>query len=171
MTAPAWYPRLVPALIVFLLACRSEGTPDRTATTDAPAAVRNPAESPAWIPDADLALPARWAGRVRRDSLSTAERGNARPGAVEFSYLPRDPATHPEVLVAIAVYDAPAWAAVRADSGPPPGDSVAALGGKIFVVAPPQSNPFAAGTPDAASFDSLQLSKTELKGFVQPREK
>ena len=117
----------------------------------------------------NLALPDRWKGHFRVDSLSTQERGTALPGAVVFTYLPSDTTIRPQALLVVAVYDSAAWQAVRKEGGPPPGDSVAAKGGKVFVVGLPQSNPFAPGSPDATVFQLLELKPSELSGLVQPR--
>lgn len=101
------------------------------------------------------------------DSLSTAERGLARPGALLFQYLPSDSTMRREALLVVAVYDSAAWRTVRAEDGPPPGDSVAARHGRVYVVALPQSNPFPGGTPDAAVFDALRLKPAEVASLVR----
>jgi hypothetical protein len=103
------------------------------------------------------------------DSLSTAERGRARPGALVFEYLPSDSTLRPQALLVVAVYDSGAWRSVRAEEGPPPGDSVAAGYGRVYVVGLPQSNPFAPGSPDAAVFDALQLLPSEIATLVRLR--
>lgn len=86
------------------------------------------------------------------------------PGAA----LP-DASIRPQTLVVVAVYDSRAWAAVRAEAGPPPGDSVAAARGRVYVVGLPQSNPFAPGSPDAERFDSLALTPAEVTALVRIR--
>ena len=88
-------------------------------------------------------------GHFRVDSLSTSEQMRARPGVLVFSYLPSDSTQRPQALAVIAVYDSAVWAAVRAEGGPPPGDSVVARGGK-YVVGLPQSIPFRSGAPTGA---------------------
>lgn len=117
----------------------------------------------------DLLLPARWTGVYRIDSLSAQEQGTARPGALNLVYLPADTTVRPQTLVVVAVYDSAAWAAVRAEQGPPPGDSVAAKNGRVYIVGLPQSNPFAPGSADAVRFDSLGLGPTEVTGLVKVR--
>ena len=111
-------------------------------------------------------FPERWTGVTRTDSLTTAERGLALPGAVNIVYIPRDTAIIPQTLVVIAVYDSAAWMKVKAEGGPPPGDSIAAGGGKIFIAGMPQSNPFAPGSVDAVKFDSLSLKPEEKATLV-----
>jgi hypothetical protein len=116
-----------------------------------------------------LELPIRWAGHFRVDSLSTSEQMRARPGVLVFSYLPSDSTQRPQALAVIAVYDSAAWAAVRAEGGPPPGDSVVARGGRVYVVGLPQSNPFPARSADAVLFELLQLRPAEIASLVLPR--
>ena len=117
----------------------------------------------------DLLLPTRWSGHYRVDSLSTAERGRALPGALVFQYLPSDTTIRPQALMVLAVYDSAAWRAALAEGGPPPGDSVASRAGRVYVIGLPQSNPFAAGTPDAVVFEVLQLKPVELPGLIRFR--
>jgi len=116
-----------------------------------------------------LELPTRWTGHYRVDSLSTAERGRARPGVLVFSYLPSDSTIRPQVLAVVAVYNSDSWAAVRAEGGPPPGDSVIARAGRVYVVAQPQSNPFPEQSADAVLFGLLQLKPAEVMAMVLPR--
>ena len=78
--------------------------------------------------------------RALKSTLSTAERGSALPGALVFEYLPSDSTIHPQALMAVAVYDSVTWRAVRAEQGPPPGDSVAAKLGRIYVIGLPQND-------------------------------
>lgn len=117
----------------------------------------------------DLNLPARWKGHYEIDSLSTAERGRARPGALVFLYQPSDTARRREVLLVVAVYDSAVWRTIRSEEGPPPGDSVAAKAGLVYVLAFPQSNPFTSNTPDAILFDLLLLRLSELPTILRPR--
>lgn len=116
-----------------------------------------------------LELPTRWTGHYRVDSLSTAELGRARRGALVFSYLPSDSTIRPQVLAVVATYDSAAWVAVRAEGGPPPGDSVIARAGRVYVVGLPQSNPFPTGSADAVLFELLQLKPPEVMAMVLPR--
>jgi len=114
-----------------------------------------------------LMLPARWAGLTRTDTLSTGERGTARPGAMNIVYLPRDSSIIPQTLVVVAVYDSAAWVKVKADGGPPPGDSLLSKNGRVYVLALPQSNPFTPGSIDALKFDSLALKPTDSATFIR----
>ncbi|MEP6781987.1 MAG: hypothetical protein ABJC26_18960 [Gemmatimonadaceae bacterium] len=112
-------------------------------------------------------VPARWLNLYRVDSLSTAERGTARPGVLNFVYLPRDTTQLPQTLIVVAVYDSIAWQKVKAAGGPPPGDSVAAGSGRVYVLALPQSNPFSPGSADAVKFDSLALTAGEKSALLK----
>ena len=121
------------------------------------------------IPDTsyDLVLPSRWANHYQIDSLSTAERGRALRGALVFQYTPSDSNARPQALMAVAVYDSATWHAVRAEQGPPPGDSVAARRGRVYVIGLPQSNPFAPGSVDGTVFQVLMLRPAELAGIIR----
>jgi hypothetical protein len=164
---PVW--RLV-TVALLLSACggspapRTRGAVDSGQTGPAPSAVVAGPEG-----SYSLALPTRWRGHFRVDSLSTAERGRALPGALVFQYLPSDTTIRPQALMVLAVYDSAAWRAVLAEGGPPPGDSVAAKNGRVYMIGLPQSNPFPPGSTDATVFQILQLRRAELNGLVQLR--
>ena len=114
-------------------------------------------------------LPARWAGLIRTDTLTTTERGAARPGAVNIVYLPRDTTVIPQTLVVVAAYDSAAWVKVKAEGGPPPGDSLMSKDGRVYVLTRPQSNPFAPGSVDAVKFDSLLLKPADTATLIRVR--
>ena len=99
--------------------------------------------------------------------LGAALLATARPGALNLVYLPADSSIRPQTLVVVAVYDSATWSAVRAEAGPPPGDSVAARAGRDYVVGLPQSNPFPPGSKDAVRFDSLGLRPAEVATLVR----
>jgi hypothetical protein len=152
------------------LACRAETPASRAAANDS--AISGAAPGAVVAGDTmyyELLLPVRWQDHFRVDSLSTAERGRARPGALVFEYLPSDSTLRPQALLVVAVYDSAAWQAVRAEGGPPPGDSVASRRGRVYVVALPQSNPFAPGSPDATVFSVLQLRPVEVSTLIRLR--
>lgn len=161
----------VALLVPAILACgrASESPPqsagDSAVTTVVSGGSRFEAPDGSYV----LELPTRWTGHYRVDSLSTAERGRARPGALVFSYLPSDSTMRPQALAVVAVYDSASWVAVRAEGGPPPGDSVIARSGRVYVVAQPQSNPFPAPSADAVLFGLLQLKPAEVMAMVLPR--
>ena len=156
--------RYLGAVLLATLGCGGE--PDGSAPIPAEAA-----GAVISAPDGsyELLVPARWTGVYRVDSLSTLEQGTARPGALNLLYLPADSAVRPQTLVVVAVYDSAAWVAVRAEQGPPPGDSVTARAGRVYVVGLPQSNPFAPGSRDAVRFDSLQLRPADVATLVRVR--
>lgn len=114
-----------------------------------------------------LAPPSRWVNRFRMDTLPTVERGTALPGALNLVYVPVDSTAIPQTLVVVSVYDSAAWRGVKAVGGPPPGDSVMAHTGRVYVLSLPQSNPFEAGSPDALSFDSLALTPSEQARLIK----
>lgn len=165
----AGWVRTIGALVT-LVACRSNPPAHQPENADTVAG-RTPASVVVAGPDAtyELMIPARWTGRYHIDSLSTAERGRALPGAVVFEYIPADTTIRPQALLALAVYDSATWRGVRAEEGPPPGDSVAAHAGRVYVIGLPQSNPFAPGSTDATVFQGLQLRPTELEGIIRFR--
>jgi hypothetical protein len=163
-----WWAGAIGGLVV-LAGCGSE-SPDRRGNADSGAA-QAPAPAVVVGPDAsyELMLPTRWTGHYRVDSLSTRERGRALPGAFVIEYLPADTTIRPQALVAIAVYDSATWRAVRAEEGPPPGDSVAVHAGRVYVIGLPQSNPFPEGSPDATVFQFLELHPNEIAGLIRFR--
>ena len=156
-------------LALALMGCADDSAPPRTAADSAAtyAAMGSRFDAPdgTYV----LELPTRWTGHYRVDSLSTSERARARPGVLVFSYVPSDSTLRPQALAVVAVYDSAAWAMVRAEGGPPPGDSVVAYGGRVYVVGLPQSNPFPERSADAALFGLLQLRPAEVAALVLPR--
>lgn len=158
--ASGWF-RLL-AILGTVTACKR----DRPIPSTPAAGSASRATTPGAAAEIRVRLPDRWEGRYELDTLSTRERGNARPGARAYTYRPKDQSIRPQALAVVAVYDTAAWAAVRAEGGPPPGDSVGERAGLVYVVGLPQSNPFRPGTADAVSFDSLQLSADEAAHFV-----
>jgi hypothetical protein len=121
-----------------------------TPAPDSPTAI-------AWSFDA----PPSWGDRVQLEDNATM------PGAWRsarlFVYTPRDTTVRPQTLLAIIVYDSAAWAELRREEGPPQGDSLSSHAGQVFVASLPQSNPFAQGSADARTFDSLVVDATEVR--------
>jgi hypothetical protein len=153
-------------------ACRDK-TP-ASASPNPTSIAQSPAPSAAAVISAadgsyDVQIPPRWTGSYRVDSLSSAERGTARPGAINIVYLPRDTTVLPQTLLVVAAYDSAAWVRARSNGGPPPGDSIMAHSGRVYVLGMPQSNPFAPGSPDALKFDSLALNPVEKSALVHPK--
>jgi hypothetical protein len=148
------------------------GTKDAKPASGAVAtAIASPANRTVTAPDTsyDVQLPARWTGSYRVDSLSSAERGTARPGAFNIVYLPVDTTVLPQTLIVVAVYDSVAWAKLKTQGGPPPGDSIMAKNGRVYILGLPQSNPFSPGTVDALKFDSLTLNPVERGVLIHVR--
>lgn len=161
--------RCLPLLLLLLAECGAEK--DSKAAPLADSSAVQPAVQPAVLaaPDGmyDIHLPQRWVGHYLVDTLTTSERGRARSGSFLFLYQPSDSSLRAQALLVIAVYDSAAWQAVRAEAGPPPGDSVIARGGRVYVLALPQSNPFTPNTHDAILFELLQLRRSELPTIIQ----
>jgi hypothetical protein len=161
----------IAALLAFaaLSACR--GAKDARLAVDTTVAAPVTNSNLLSAPDGsyELKLPARWTGLYRVDSLSSAERGSARPGAINVVYLPRDTAVLPQTLIVVAVYDSVAWARVKTEGGPPPGDSILSQAGRVYVLGLPQSNPFLPESVDALKFDSLALNPVEKSALVHVR--
>jgi hypothetical protein len=161
-----------PILVLALttIACRDKGA---SAVADSAGSASAVASTPEPVmvkaPDASFSvmLPSHWVGVFRVDTLSTAERGSARPGALNVVYLPRDSSVIPQTLVVVAVYDSAAWTRVKAAGGPPPGDSVFAKDGRVYILGLPQSNPFAPGSADALKFDSLALTAADKARMIR----
>lgn len=131
----------------------------------------DPATWQQYVYNSDTSLtltpPDRWINRFRTDTLPTVERGTALPGALNLVYVPVDSTAIPQTLVVVAMYDSVAWRAVKAEGGPPPGDSVMTHNGRVYVLSLPQSNPFEAGSADALAFDSLALTAAEKTRLIK----
>jgi hypothetical protein len=161
-----------PAVLLLFVAAAACARPDASARAGQADSVPMAATDLTYrSPDGtfQLELPTRWKGHFRIDTLPTGERGLARPGAVVFNYLPSDSTLRPQAMLVIAVYDSAAWATVRREAGPPPGDSVASGGGRVYVVGQPQSNPFPPGATDAIMFDLLRIRSAEVGELMRPR--
>ena len=154
-------------LVVVFTACKDQG--GKASSLDSSGVVTRTAPVEVASPDHSytLMLPARWTGLVRTDTLSTVERGTARLGAMNIVYLPQDTSIIPQTIVVVAVYDAVAWQKLKAEGGPPPGDSLMSKDGRVYVLALPQSNPFSPGSVDAVKFDSLALKPADSATFIR----
>jgi hypothetical protein len=86
---------------------------------------------------------------------------------VRYLYQPRDSTIAPQALLVTLIHSRPDWLALAAEEGPPPGDSIWGTADSLVVVALAQSNPFVPGTPDAARFDSLNLSLDRIKALFR----
>ncbi|MBK8247391.1 MAG: hypothetical protein IPK85_08350 [Gemmatimonadetes bacterium] len=113
----------------------------------------------AWAYDA----PPVWDERV---TFSEDQQPGAHLSSRVFRYTPRDTSVRPQVLLGIVVYDSAAWARLAAEAGPPQGDSLTSADGQVFVAGFPQSNPFAEGSADSRTFDSLAVDLARVRqGF------
>lgn len=136
-------------------ACAPEARPPASDT--AVAASTNPI---GWAFD----VPPHWDDRVKLED-NVPGTGTHRAARM-FTYAPRDTSIVPQNLLGIFVYDSAAWAEVARQEGPPQGDSLTSFGGQVFVASLPQSNPFAEGSADYRTFDSLSVDLAAVKkGF------
>lgn len=143
------------AIAALVCACASEAPPPAGDT--AVAASTNPI---GWAFD----VPPHWDDRVTLDG-NVAGTGTYRAARM-FTYAPRDTSIGPQVLLGIFVYDSAAWAEVARQDAPPQGDSLTSFGGQVFVASLPQSNPFAEGSADYRTFDSLSVDLAAVRrGF------
>lgn len=153
----------LPALLLLTLiagAC-SQGdaakTPARTAA-DQIAASSGPAEhfESARAPFT-MQFPSFWKGSYR-----AVERGDTTAGArmtVEFVFTPRPGDGEAEhTLFLVRIFPSKAWALVKARPGPPMAIEAGSRGDEVFGLSFATSNPYKAGTPVAAKFDSLMMS-------------
>lgn len=113
---------------------------------------------PAWNDHWDVAI---------HEGAEAAQRGSGAGTVVEFICRPVTAGTRPEILVAIVAMERARWLPLRAEAGPPLGDLLAERGDRVWLAGLPQSQPYAAGTPDAARFETMQLSLDQVKrGFA-----
>lgn len=145
----------VATIAALLSACASEAPPpSRDATVSSST---NPI---GWAFD----VPAHWDDRVALDD-NVPGTGTYRAARM-FTYAPRDTSIVPQILLGIFVYDSAAWADVARQEGPPQGDSLTSFAGQVFIASLPQSNPFAEGSADFRTFDSLSVDLEAVKkGF------
>lgn len=142
---------LFPLVTALVAAC------DRAAPGGSDSAAVTPPTGPiAWAFDA----PPAWDDRITLGDDPTPGRYLS---ARVFSYRPRDTTIVPQGLLGIIVYDTATWARVSAEPGPPQGDTLASVGGQVFVASLPQSNPFAEGSADARTFDSLAVDLVTVR--------
>jgi len=113
------------------------------------------APPPAW--DAERYLVTEVTGK------DAAER---QPGALsiaEVQYQPIEMAHRPEVLLRINVFPDSAWEAMKEGSEAALGGVVARARGRTYLASTAQTNPYPAGTQDAATFDAMRLGVSDVK--------
>ncbi len=143
------------AVAVLFSACASENRPPVEQPT-----VTSSTNPIGWVFD----VPPSWDDRVKLED-SVPGTGTYRSARV-FTYAPRDTSIVPQILLGIFVYDSAAWAEVSRQEGPPQGDSLTSAAGQVFIASLPQSNPFAEGSADYKTFDSLSVDLAAVrKGF------
>lgn len=144
--------------VLLLLVAACDRAQVRSPGPDTPAAVTLTRDPIAWAFDA----PATWDDRVTMVDESVA------PGALHYSarafiYSPSDTSIRPQSLLSVLVFNNTNWATVISESGPPPGDTIVTADGRVYVAALPQSNPFQAGSADAAAFDSMSVDMSYVR--------
>lgn len=105
-----------------------------------------------------IAIPGTWVGHYTVDEFAGDEALAWAPLAqnvTQFLYTPVDPANARAYILTIYTFTEDDWATVSAEAGPPLGDVVLEKDGLVYVAATPQSNPYADGTEDADTFNTL----------------
>jgi len=114
----------------------------------------------------EMDVPAAWG---RRYTVSERSEPSDYPKAthvVEFMYPP-DEGGVPPTLLAIAVYRAADWSAVRGTSA---GEVVAQKDGRVYVAVPAaRDTPFTTGSPDAQRFEAARVTADEVKRAIMLR--
>ncbi len=104
-----------------------------------------------------MEFPVFWKGQYR-----AVERNDSTAGArmtVEFVFTPPPGSSEQEhTLFLVRVFPSKAWSQVKARPGPPIAVEAGSKGDDVFGLSFAPKNPYAAGTPTAAKFDSLMLS-------------
>lgn len=114
----------------------------------------------------ELEVPQSWG---RRYTVSERSEPSDYPKAthvVEFMYPP-DEGGVPPTLLAIAVYRAADWNAVRGASA---GAEVAQRDGRVYVAVPAaKDTPFTKGSPDAQRFDAARVTADQVRRAITLR--
>jgi hypothetical protein len=114
----------------------------------------------------ELAVPTSWG---RRYTVSERSEPSEYPKAlhvVEFMYPPDEGGVPPNLL-AIVVYRAADWSAVRGSGA---GEEVAQQDGRVFVALPAaRDTPFAKDSPDGQRFEAARVSVDEIRGAITVR--
>ncbi len=114
----------------------------------------------------EMEVPAAWG---RRYTVSERSEPSDYPKAthvVEFMYPP-DEGGVPPTLLAIAVYRADDWNALRGSSK---GAVVAQKDGRVYVALPASGDtPFTKGSPDAQRFEAARVTAEQVKDAITLR--
>jgi hypothetical protein len=104
-----------------------------------------------------MEFPGYWKGQYR-----VVERTNSTVGArmtMDFVFMPAGLSGEQEAtLFVVHVFPSKAWAQLKARVGPPVAIMVGSKGDDVYGLSFAGKNPYPAGTPVAAKFDSLMLS-------------
>lgn len=107
-----------------------------------------------------FAVPDAWEQRYTATERAKAPEFPGAKSVSEFLFLPMSGGT-PPTLLTIIQYAEPEWKAIAA-SGKSPGSVVAEGAGRVFVAQLLSSNPFPAGSEDAAAIAAMLLTPEQV---------
>jgi hypothetical protein len=111
-------------------------------------------------------VPASWGRRYTVSERSDPSEYPKATHVAEFMYLP-DEGGVPPTLLAIAVYGAADWQAVRGASA---GSVVARKDSRVYVAVPAaRDTPFTQGSPDAQRFDAARVTVEQVERAITLR--
>jgi hypothetical protein len=171
------YHRVLP--LALLLACGKSGMPaggqpavDSAAATTATAPVADSAAAPeqlhfnSIIAGFDFDIPRSWERRYTVSERAEPEEYPKAKHLVEFMYLP-DEGSMPPTMLAVVVYGAADWNAVRGSSK---GQVVAEREGNVWVAVPAGKDTlFKPGSPDAQRFEARRVTIEQVKQAISLR--
>lgn len=144
--------------ILFVSAC-SASSDESAADTAASAPVRAP--SHVYLNDSvgiAVDLPISWAGRYQEsDSIDLATPGLTRQLALRYRQTDGT-VSAAATLLTLRIFSRSAWDSLPTERRSTFGALVADGEGRVVTAQPANASPFAAGHPDAASFDSLMFA-------------
>lgn len=151
-------PLLGLSALLIISACAS-ASDEPAADTAASVPVRAP--SHVYLNDSvgiAVDLPISWAGRYQEaDTIDLAMPGLTRQLALRFRQQDGT-VSAAATLLTLRIFDRSAWDALPAERRTTFGALVADGEGRVVTAQPAAASPFAAGHPDAASFDSLMFA-------------
>jgi len=164
--------------LVLLAACGRPAVPAAAPGADSVAVAAAPAQGADAPPPTErlrfnsilagfeLEVPAAWGRRYTVSERSEPSEYPKATHVVEFLYPP-DEGGLPPTLLAIAVYRAADWNAVRGSSA---GEVVAQQDGRVYVAVPAARDTlFTKGSPDAQRFEAARVTADEVKRAITLR--
>lgn len=164
------------ALTIVGVAACDRGTPSVAADTTAAATAAAPAAPVAAAPGGPLAssrtfnsllgdfqfsVPDVWEQRYTATERAKAPEYPGARSVSEFMFLPVSGGTPPS-LVILVQYPEAEWKKLSSGSAKPAGTVVAERGGRVFVAQVLSSNPFPAGSEDAAAIAPMMLTPEQV---------